>query len=97
MPKTAESIIEQLGVESAPKISDTWTANALPEGLALGEPRPLFSTIPAAKLEEWREAYGGSAVREQKILDAEKATAKRAAKMEKKQRKKEASALKEGQ
>ena len=97
MPKTAESIFNQLGVESVPTIPDTWAANALPEGHPIGEPRPLFSTIPAAKLEEWREAYGGGAAREQKILEAQKAAAKRAAKEEKKQRKKEASTSKEGQ
>jgi methionyl-tRNA synthetase len=50
----------------------------------VGEPKPLFSTIPAAKLEECREAYGGSAAKEQKILEAEKAPAKKAAKKEKK-------------
>ena len=80
MPKTAESIFEQLGIESAPKIPDTWAANTLAEGHKLGEPRPLFSMIPAAKLEEWREAYGGDAIREQKLLEAEKAAAKKAAK-----------------
>jgi len=97
MPQTAESIFTQLGVESVPTIPDTWAANALPEGHPLGEPRPLFSTIPAAKLEEWREAYGGGAARQQKILEAEKAAAKKAAKEEKKQRKKEALKLQEGQ
>jgi methionyl-tRNA synthetase len=100
MPKTAESIFEQLGVESVPKIPDTWAANALPEGHVLGEPRQLFSTIPAAKLKEWREKYGGSAAQEQKILEAGKAAAKRATgkgKKEKKQQKKETSTLKEGQ
>ena len=96
MPKTAESIFEQLGVESVPKIPDTWAANALPEGHVLGQPRPLFSTIPATKLEEWRDAYGGSAAQKQKALEAEKAAAKKAAKQEKKQRK-EASTPKEGQ
>ena len=102
MPKTAESIFEQLGVESVPKIPDTWAANTLAEGHKLGEPRPLFSMIPAAKLEEWREAYGGSAIREQKLLEAEKAVAKKAAKKaakegkgRKKQSMKEASILKE--
>lgn len=83
MPKTAESTFEQLGVESVPKIPDTWAAHTLVEGHALGTPRPLFSTIPAAKLEEWQEAYGGGAAREQKRLEAEKAAAKKAAKKEK--------------
>lgn len=89
MPKTAESIFEQLGVEAVPKIPDTWAANTLPEGHAIGEPRLLFSTIPAAKLEEWREAYGGSAAQEQKILEAEKATAKKVAKKKRKEEKKQ--------
>lgn len=91
MPKTAESIFEQLGVESVPKIPDTWAANTLEEGHKLGEPRPLFSMIPAAKLEEWREAYGGSAIREQKLLEAEKAVAKKAAKKAAKKEKRERS------
>lgn len=92
MPRTAESIFEQLGVDCVPSIPDKWASNALSEGQKLGEPHPLFSIIPAAKLEEWREAYGGSAAREQKVLEAEKAAAKKAAakkaKEEKKQRKK---------
>jgi methionyl-tRNA synthetase len=86
MPKTTESIFEQLGVESVPKIPDTWAADTLAEGHALGEPRPLFLMIPAAKLEEWQEAYGGGAAREQKRLEAEKAAAKKAAKKEKRER-----------
>jgi len=88
MPKTAEHIFEQLGVPSAPRIPDTWDAHTLVEGHQLGEPRPLFSVIPAAKSEEWREAYGGSAAREQKRLEAEKAAAKKAAKKQKKDKKK---------
>ena len=62
----------------------------LTEGHKLGEPRPLFSMIPAAKLEEWREAYGGSAIQEQKRLEAEKAAAKKAAKKAKKESEKQA-------
>ena len=80
MPKTAESVFKQLGVESVPRIPDTWAANTLAAGHKLGEPRPLFSMIPAAKLEEWREAYGGSAILEQKLLEAQKLVAKKAAK-----------------
>lgn len=87
MPKTAESIFEQLGVESSPKIPDIWASNTLAEGHKLGESRPLFSMIPAAKLEEWREAYGGTAIQEQKRLDAEKAAARKAAKLAKKAKK----------
>ena len=78
MPKTAEVVFEQLGLEFQPKIPDTWAANTLGEGHKLGESRPLFSMIPAAKLEEWREAYGGSAIREQKLLEAEKSALKKA-------------------
>ncbi|RFU31189.1 hypothetical protein B7463_g5189, partial [Scytalidium lignicola] len=65
MPKTSESIFEQLGVETVPHIPDTWATNMLVEGQALGQPQPLFSTIPAVKEQEWREACGGSAAREQ--------------------------------
>jgi len=98
MPKTAESILEQLGVESVPKIPDTWAADTLAEGHALGEPRPLFSKIPAEKLEEWQEAYSGGAVRKQNGPEPEKAAVKKAAKKEKReknQRIKEISMLKE--
>ena len=98
MPKPAESIFAQLGVGSIPKIPDTCAADALAEGHTLGQPRPLFLMIPAAKLEEWQEAYGGGAAREQKRLEAEKAAAKKAAKKkkrEKNQQIKETSTLKE--
>lgn len=87
MPKISESIFNQLGVESVAKIPDTWGSNAMPEGHKLGEPKPLFSMIPGAKLEEWREAYGGTAIQEQKRLEAEKAAAKKAAKQAKKAKK----------
>lgn len=90
MPKTSEGIFEQLGVETVASIHDTWAAHTLKEGHALGEPRPLFSIIPAAKLEEWQEAYGGDAAKEQKRLEAEKAAAKKAARKEKKEKSKQA-------
>ncbi|OBT73308.1 hypothetical protein VF21_08450 [Pseudogymnoascus sp. 05NY08] len=86
MPKTAESIFEQLGVESKPKIPNTWATDSLVAGSALGESRPLFTVIPAAKLEEWKEAYGGAAAKEQKRLEAEKVAAKRAAKKAKREK-----------
>jgi methionyl-tRNA synthetase len=97
MPKTTEAIFEQLGIESVPKIPDTWATNTLIEGHKLGEPKPLFTIIPGSKLEEWREAYGGSAIREQKLADAEKAAAKKAAKKASKKEKgeKKQAALKE--
>jgi methionyl-tRNA synthetase len=79
MPKTAESIFEQLGVEPVAKVPDTWAANTLVEGRALGEPRPLFSKIPAGKLEEWQEKFSGD-VGKQKRLEAEQAAEKQAAK-----------------
>lgn len=77
-----------MGVESSSsKIPDTWASNTLAEGLKLGEPRPLFSMVPAVKLEKWREAYSGRAIQEQKRLEAEKAAAKKAAKLAKKTKK----------
>ena len=95
MPGTAESIFRQLGLEPAPFIPDSWTADDLKPGHKLGEPKLLFSQIPASKVEEWREAYGGEEVRKQKALAAEKAAAKKAQKereKEKKRLKKEAAA-----
>jgi methionyl-tRNA synthetase len=88
MPKTAESIFEQLGVEPVAKIPDTWNANGLVHGRALGEPRPLFSRIAAGKLEEWQEKFAGD-VGKQKRLEAEKAAEKAAAKKAAEKAKKE--------
>jgi methionyl-tRNA synthetase len=92
MPKTAESIFQQLGVEPAAKIPDTWAANDLVEGRALGEPRPLFSKIPAGRLEEWQEKFSGDVGKQQRLeaeKAAEKAAAKKAAEKAKKDKKKE--------
>lgn len=86
MPKTTELIFEQLGVKCVPKIPDTWATHSLVAGSALGESKPLFTVIPAAKVAEWQEAYGGSAAKEQKRLEAEKAAAKKAAKKAKKEK-----------
>jgi methionyl-tRNA synthetase len=86
MPRTTELIFEQLGVKCVPTIPDTWATDALVAGCALGESKPLFTVIPAAKVEEWQEAYGGSAAKEQRRLEAEKAAAKKAAKKAKKEK-----------
>ncbi|KAH7318266.1 tRNA synthetases class I (M)-domain-containing protein [Stachybotrys elegans] len=89
MPGVAESIFKQLGLEFKPTIPDVWDFNSIPAGHTIGTPSPLFSVIPAAKLEEWRELYGGEELRRQKALAAEKAAAKAAAKKAKKQKAKE--------
>jgi methionyl-tRNA synthetase len=88
MPDTAKSIFHQLGKEPNPYIPDKWDKNALKPGHKIGEPKLLFSIIPASKIEEWREAYGGEEVRRQKQLAAEKAAAKKAAKEKEKEKKK---------
>ena len=95
MPGTSEKILGQLGLDVKPHIPDTWTFDSVPAGHKLGTPAPLFSVIPAAKLEEWRDAYGGEELKRQKALAAEKAAAKKAAKQknkEKKQQKKQEAA-----
>jgi methionyl-tRNA synthetase len=100
MPKIAESIFDQLGVEPLAKIPDSWDPASLPSGHTLGEPKALFTLIPASKIEEWREAYGGEELRAQKLLAAEKAAAKKEAKRKEKEAKirlkMEALAVKEG-
>ncbi|AEO69094.1 edb41e73-3086-4df8-b2a1-34a6f1221f26 [Thermothielavioides terrestris] len=102
MPEKAQSILRQLGVARAGEevpahIPDTWEANALKPGQAIGEPELLFTNIPAAKIEEWREAFGGEELRKQKQLEAEKAAAKKAAKEREKERKKQRKAEKAAQ
>ena len=96
MPSTADSIFQQLGIDPEPHIPDTWESGfALKPGHPLGEPKLLFTAIPASKIEEWREAYGGEELQRQKRLDAEKTAAKKAQKekdKEKKRLKKEAAA-----
>ncbi|KAF3354350.1 methionine--tRNA ligase like protein [Verticillium longisporum] len=93
MPVTSKAIFEQLGVEPTPTIPDEWVTDAIKPGQKLGEAKHLFSQIPASKIEEWREAFGGEEVRKQKEEAAAKAVAKKAAKereKEKKRLKKEA-------
>jgi methionyl-tRNA synthetase len=95
MPTTAESIFHQLGLQPDPRIPDEFESNIIKPGHKLGEAKPLFTNIPAAKIEEWRDAYGGEELQRLKRLEAEKAAAKKAAKereKEKKRLKKEAAA-----
>lgn len=98
MPSTSASIFEQLGVKPEPHIPDTWQADLLKPGHAIGTPKLLFTQIPGSKVDEWRDAYGGEELQKQKQIEAEKAAAKKAAKQkekEKKKQKKEATASKE--
>ncbi|KAL1848586.1 hypothetical protein Plec18167_002210 [Paecilomyces lecythidis] len=95
MPGTSESIFQQIGVAPEPLIPDTWEVDLLKPGHVIGQPKLLFSQIPASKIEEWRLAYGGEELKKLKALEAEKAAAKKAAKereKEKKRLKKQAAA-----
>ncbi|EGS20831.1 methionyl-tRNA synthetase-like protein [Thermochaetoides thermophila DSM 1495] len=94
MPAKAQSILRQVGLKPAEGedlvpvyIPDTWEANTLKAGHTIGTPELLFSTIPAAKIEEWRDAFGGEELRKQKALEAEKAAAKKAAREKEKEKK----------
>ncbi|GAB1320341.1 hypothetical protein MFIFM68171_10551 [Madurella fahalii] len=95
MPEKAQSILRQLGFKGPSKedqeipvcIPDTWQADALKPGHAIGTPELLFATIPAAKADEWRDAFGGEELRKQKALDAEKAAAKKLAREREKEKK----------
>ncbi|KAI1645422.1 tRNA synthetases class I (M)-domain-containing protein [Daldinia loculata] len=91
LPETANGILEQLGVQGSGNdrfsIPDTWTADVIPPGQALGEPKLLFTLIPTEKADEWREAFGGEELRKQKAIEQEKAAAKKAAKEKEKERK----------
>lgn len=91
MPGVAENILRQLGLPDAkPSIPDPtdWNFDSIPAGHKLGTPAPLFANIPAAKIDEWRDAYGGEELKRQKALAAEKAAAKKAKKLADKERKK---------
>jgi methionyl-tRNA synthetase len=92
MPGVTTNILTQLGLDEAtspPHIPDpsSWNFDALPAGHKIGTPATLFSNIPAAKLEEWRDAYGGEELKRQKALAAEKLAAKKAKKLADKERK----------
>lgn len=90
-PTISESIFRQLGFEPEPHIPepDDWHFNSLPAGHKIGTPAPLFKQIPAAKAEEWRDAFGGEELKRQKAIQAEKAAAKKAQKAAAKERKKQ--------
>lgn len=88
MPATAESIFSQLGQDGrTPKTPEVWDEKFLKPGHKIGTPKLLFTQIPASKLEEWREAFGGEEVRKQKEEAAAKAAAKKAAKEKEKEKK----------
>jgi len=93
MPTTSESIFAQLGFTPDAEgkfgvhIPDVWEADLVKPGQKLGEPKLLFSAIPAGKLDEWRETFGGEELRLQKAAEAEKAAAKKAAKDKEKEKK----------
>jgi methionyl-tRNA synthetase len=95
MPEKAQSILRQIGVkgsnegEEVPvRIPDVWEVDALKPGHAIGTPELLFANIPAAKIEEWRDAFGGEELRKQKEIEAEKAAAKKAAREKEKEKRK---------
>ncbi|KXX78955.1 Methionine--tRNA ligase, cytoplasmic [Madurella mycetomatis] len=95
MPEKAQSILRQLGFKGPSEedqeipvhIPDTWQADALKPGHAIGTPELLFATIPATKVDEWRDAFGGEELRKQKTLEAEKAAAKKLAREREKEKK----------
>ncbi|KAK4137201.1 methionyl-tRNA synthetase [Trichocladium antarcticum] len=104
MPEKSQSILRQLGVkgpregQAVPvQIPDVWEANALRPGHAVGTPELLFTNIPAAKIDEWRDAYGGEELRKQKEAEAEKAAAKKLARLKDKEKKKAKKAGQAGQ
>jgi methionyl-tRNA synthetase len=96
MPGISELIFKQLGLEPTLTIPDKWEFNLVPADHTIGTPSPLFSIIPAAKLDEWRDLYGGEELKRQKALAAEKAAAKAAAKKAKKEKSKEKKAAAAG-
>ncbi|KAF7544482.1 hypothetical protein G7Z17_g9900 [Cylindrodendrum hubeiense] len=87
MPSTSESILTQIGSPGLISIPETWSGDIVKPGQAIGEPKLLFSQIPASQIDKWREDFGGEEIRKQKALEAEKAAAKKAAKERKKQQK----------
>lgn len=87
MPATSQSMLSQLGLEPSPAIPDVLATDALKPGHKLGTPELLFSQIPAAKIEEWREAYGGEEARKEKEAAAKLAEEKRLKKQKDKEKK----------
>ncbi|POS78966.1 methionyl-tRNA synthetase [Diaporthe helianthi] len=94
MPGTAANIFEQLALEPRASIPDAWATDAIKPGHKLGTPKLLFTQIPAAKVDEWRDAYGGEEVKKTKELAARKAEEKRLAKVRAKERDNEKKRLK---
>ena len=95
MPEKSQSILRQLGVkapngdgEVPVRIPDVWEVDALKPGHAIGTPELLFANIPATKIDEWRDAFGGEELRKQKEIEAEKAAAKKAAREKEKEKRK---------
>jgi methionyl-tRNA synthetase len=90
MPLTAVTILTQLGLPATTRIliPDSWTGNLLTVGHRVGKPSPIFTQIPAAKLDEWRDAYGGEELKRAKEAEALKAQAKKAKKEEERLKKK---------
>lgn len=88
MPGTAKEIFAQLGVEPSPSIPEAWQVGDIKPGHKLGTPKPLFSQIPDAKIEEWREAYGGEEARLAKEAKAKEQEEKRLKKLADKEKKK---------
>jgi len=95
MPEKSQSILRQLGVKAPGEgqeipvhIPDVWEADALKPGHAVGTPELLFANIPASKIDEWRDAFGGEELRKQKEIEAEKAAAKKAAREKEKEKRK---------
>jgi methionyl-tRNA synthetase len=97
MPNVAANIFSQLGSKPSPTIPDSCSFDLVPGGQKLGTPEPLFSIIPAAKLDEWRDAYGGEELKKQKAIEAEKAAAKKAKKLADKEKKKAKKAAESGE
>lgn len=93
MPTTAKEIFAQLGLEPSPSIPEVWDHKLIKPGHKLGTPKPLFNQIPDAKIEEWREKFGGEEARlarEAKAKEQEEKRLKKVADKEKKKAKKAA-------
>ncbi len=95
MPEKSQSILRQLGLKAPSEgedipvhIPDAWEVDALKPGHAVGTPELLFANIPASKIDEWRDAFGGEELRKQKEIEAEKAAAKKAAREKEKEKRK---------
>lgn len=87
LPTTSKGIFEQLGLDTAAAIPDTFAVDAIKPGHKLGEAKHLFTQIAASRIEEWKDAFGGEEVRKQKEEAAAKAAEKKAAKEREKERK----------